>query len=355
MRNPLHYGVAVGINVYPAIGRLAHARRDARAFGRWLRDADGGGLPKANVKVIAVTDRSMRGKQRANAKPIAKQVFEAIDQFRLDVDAKIDNDPELFHQTRLYLFVSGHGIAPQAGDAALLMADAGSNDYQDNNVSCRELIDYFELRQYFRELVVFADCCRTIPGGGATPGRPPWNRTPRNYGGVLKVWGWATEFADVALEPSSGGGTSGASDDGRHGHFTKALLEGLGGAAVDEATREINAMALRAFVKRRVEELTGGRQKSKIVDPDPVVFRAGVTARKHRVKIAFPAGYTSKVVLEDGAHEALDRHEANAKPWVVELPDGLYRVRPERRGASASPFHNGGIFDVEGRDLDVQL
>jgi hypothetical protein len=53
--NNLHFGVVVGINRYPGISNLQHARAGAELFRDWLVDPNGGALPPGNVQLVAAT------------------------------------------------------------------------------------------------------------------------------------------------------------------------------------------------------------------------------------------------------------------------------------------------------------
>lgn len=340
MKQPLHFGVVVGINQYPAISPLQHARRDAERFAAWLRREDGGGLEHDNVVLITAHDEEIKGKPRAQAVPISKQIWDALDPFREAMERAIEEHEAHFKKSRLYFFVSGHGISPASGDAALLMADA-SPDHYGNNVSCHQLIKFFDLRQYFHELVVFADCCRQ-PDGECTPGGPPWSRSPRNWGGVKKLWGYATQFHDVALEPTAVVDT--APDDARHGHFTRALLEKL----EEDSTDVVDARTLKNYVRRRVAELTDGRQKPEMPVDDNIVLRRGETKPTYDTQIHFPAGFSGDVELCRGLTEVIDRHTTDGNPWTVSLPEELYCVRP----VGQPEFRNRGAFGVPAEEDD---
>ena len=51
--NERDHAIVVGISRYGSLRpELEGPERDARAFADWLRDAEGGAVPPANVKVI---------------------------------------------------------------------------------------------------------------------------------------------------------------------------------------------------------------------------------------------------------------------------------------------------------------
>ena len=140
-KNPLHFAVVVGINRYPAIRDLRLAKGDAEQFAAWLLDPGGGGLPAAadgdklvtggHVATIVVDDGAVpEGTLREDARPVRKEVFQAFHTFRKAVEAHVQTNPEDWERTRFYFYVSGHGIAPDVRDAALLLADTAQRARQ---------------------------------------------------------------------------------------------------------------------------------------------------------------------------------------------------------------------------------
>ena len=196
--NQWHFAVVVGIDKYPAIRDLKFAKGDAEEFAKWLEYPQGGALPKGNIaKVVAdVPD----GTPREDAIPARIEVIKELRKFRDKVDNHIKENPDDWELTRLYFYVSGHGIAPDPRDAALLMANSGPEDYGEN-IACSLLLDFLLKNQPFHEVVVFADCCRERVTGAPLVGLP-WTNTERDNGQVLKVVGCATYFGDLAYEPS---------------------------------------------------------------------------------------------------------------------------------------------------------
>src|SRR5437764_1445502 len=110
--NEQHYGVVVGINRYPGLpSSLRFARGDADAFRKWLIDPDGGSVPKANVlQVVAAKRAESKFTDPADARPTQAQVFGALRDVNARAKTKIADDPNEWLRSRLYLYVSGHGI-----------------------------------------------------------------------------------------------------------------------------------------------------------------------------------------------------------------------------------------------------
>jgi uncharacterized caspase-like protein len=354
MKN-LHYAVVVGINCYPDIRHLNFARQDAEAFARWLQEPHGGGLPKKNIGVVKATADARRGQtRREQAVPTRARVFKMLYKFRKEVDAHLEEHPEDWEQTRLYFYFSGHGIAPVPRDAALLMADAGS-DWYGENISCAKLLDFFITNQPFHEIVVFADCCREYVGN-APLGDVPWTLVKRDNGHVLSVLGCATYFGDIAYEPSP---EENANPDQQRGYFTQALLEGLKGQAVDDPiTGVIDSNSLANYVRQRVQDLTEHRkypQKPEMpTDPAaPIIFRQQAQPQ-HEVRLKFVTPYAGKAQLHNGHNDCIGEHEVAEGEWVKPLANGLYQVTP-KDGVTGVKFRNDGFFKVWGEPINVEL
>jgi len=359
--NPLHYGVVVGINRYPDLNPLKRAKGDAESFGAWLTDPHGGGLPPQNVELVVVEDAQMPdGTLRENAVPTRNEVLSALHRFRKTVNDHIDQHPDEWKNTRLYFYVSGHGIAPGPRDAALLMANA-SPEWAGENLSCSQLLSFFGESQTFHELVIFADCCRERLANAPLSG-VPWPLDARDNGSVLTALGCATHFGDIALEPDEE--MEGETDpDKLRGYFTKALLEGLWGQAVDGTNNgEVNSNSLARYVRQRVCDLTKHRrhQQRPTMDSDPaepIIFRQdfpGVSEVKHQVRLQFVTPFSGKALLLNGIGDVIAEHQVPGDEWVIALTNSIYQITPENAGAEVH-FRNDGFFKVWGEERDVQL
>lgn len=351
--NEHHYAVIIGINRYPGISDLQFARGDAEVFYEWLKDPDLGGVPEDNIALITVEDAAVPpGTAPENAIPVRKQVIDALSKFRKRVATHIEDTPEDWRNTRLYVFGSGHGIAPEPQEAAILMADAEPMEFG-KNFPYGKFITYFQKAQFFKELVFFADCCRERVTTAPLLG-PPWNEINNNNGRISTVRGLATYFGELAFEEDD----DDTPPDELRGYFTKALLEGLNGEAVDEKTNEITSISLANYVTERVQKLTGHRPHPQkpffVTEPqtDAVVFRRNVlTVAEHNVTIHFPTGFTGSVILRGSDIEPM-AHDAATGDLVVPLASGFYRVVPE---VGDNPFTNGGFFEVIGDTKHVEL
>ena len=355
--NDLHFAVVVGIDFYPGIRNLSSARNDARAFCAWLADPGGGELPppppgqppqnSPNIELILEPGPFAAA---ADARPTRDIVSKAFKKIHTRMRQVYQANPLDWERSRLYVYFSGHGVTPSPQEVAVLMADATEDDLG-YNIACGLYLNYYLASQDFHELVFLTDCCRSFKGT-APLSPPPFSIVNNHRGAVASAMGYATQYQDVAYEPSMNG------DDGR-GYYTKALLEGLGGAAVDpDVPGEINSTSLQNYVRKRVTEMT----KDKAVPQIPemaapgakVVFRTGAQRPRRQITIHFPAGFARRVMLSDGKLAKVGEWDPAQGDWVQPLDDGNYEVRP-LDAADGHEFAKDGLFKVVGEDRRVDL
>jgi len=355
--NDLHYALLVGINRYPGISDLSYAREDAEAVRAWLVSKEGGQVPEDNVVLITATEQEERSFNGVlSARPKRTEVDLALREINKKVQEQIAHNGDQWDKTRLYVYVSGHGIAPTMSQGAVLMADAEP----DAPGECVELALYgawYEGCGVFHELVLISDCCRERLVGSPPGTAPPFRLCSRPFGRTTKIVGYATGLAEYAYEPRAA-----ENPNDQRGFFTKALLDGLGGAAaIDPAVGGITSETLGVYVTKAVEELTKEQpvpQRAQMIVEagTPILLRAVESAQRPRwhVTISLPAGFSGDAELRRGDRSVVETHAAGAGPWQVELEEGLYGVFPAN-GAAAPHFANDGLFQVLGGATSVQL
>lgn len=336
MNTEHHYAVAVGIDQYPALSDLRHARADAEAVDGWL--GEHGGVDQSRRTLVRAVDLPP-GTTRDQAVPVKKEVWEALYDKLTRIRAAVEQDPTVWPSSRLYFFFSGHGLAPTARDAAGLAADAGP-DHFGNAVSLKALTEWLLESQDFAELVVIADSCRNKPPTGTLPSGPPWNPRRTNRGEVRVAEFYATIYGDPAREPRPD-----VDPDKQRGYFTNAIIDGLNGAARVGPGGSISTVDLGSYARQRVMRETDNRQKPpQDVGADFVVVD-GVTptAQPTRpVRIAFPAGFTGAVELQDAGFRVIHKRDVDDAPWDLELEPSLYQVV----ATGDQPLGSSGLFQV---------
>jgi Caspase domain len=348
--NQLHFGVCVGIDRYPGFpGRdLGSARGDAIAFSQWLLGPEGGALPPDNVTVVTASAEEMWA-QAWDARPQLKEVNRALDSYNRRLRDYLDADPASPNASRLYVYASGHGIGPMDGECGVLMADADLDNLGDH-VELAKYRQWYEGFGKFREVVIFADCCREIPAAGVPANGPPftWSGQPI---GVHAFTGYASRLGEAAWEPKTT-----ADRDAARGYFTRALLAGLRGGAVDPSLGVVTSTTLAQYVSQAVEESTRDvlayPQKAEHKgDPAvPILFSSPAEPLRHRVTIQFPDGFSGDVVIRSAGGTEVARAQAAGADWAVELPDGYYEV-----AAATTTTSTDWLFKVVGVDVDVRL
>jgi len=342
--NPHHYAVVVGINNYPELTDLVGPINDADAFRDWLENE--GGVPVKNIETLKTPPAG-------GAEPIKGQLDDALARLHDMMRADTAHDPALWHQSRLYVFLAGHGIMPRGGESALLLANARKGRHENFEVS-----QYMNWYQYhggiFKEVVFFTDCCRNRVDN-APASVPPFDLTPGTPPTVFTLAGYACAPGTPAYERKE----VEIPADQRRGYFTQALLRGLRGAApVDPTEGVITSHTLAPYVSFAVRHTTSHKsipQRVAMPSSDlahPICFSAPSTVPISAVKINFPPAFNREVeLLHPGGRRETWSKAPN--PWPLAVPDGLYSV-VELESGSGSSFHEEGTFAVIG-DADVQL
>jgi hypothetical protein len=354
--NDLHYGVVVGIDRYPGISDLSGAKADATQFAGWLTATDGGVLPPENVHLLV---RSRAEERRytdfRSAEPTQDDVDDALQAVVDSVRAKLERDRSAWERSRLYLYVAGHGFAPAASEGSFLLANARPGAYT-RNIDLPKYRQWCSACAWFGEVAIFADCCRTRVSAGPDGTGPHLDACVQPY--VEREPAWVIGFAAEAGRPAYE--LEFAEDDEARGHFTRALLDGLRGSAAD-ASGVVTALSLKDHVTQIVADTTRDKHYPQSArfpgdTPSSFVFRAAAAGPRRttrRVRIAFPAGYSSKVVLRRDL-EPIEAHDAADGPLEIDLEDGLYEVAADA-GEPPAAFSDKGLFKVSGEDRRVQL
>ena len=330
-------------NRTPAIRDLSKPRADAEGFNQWLISRAAGGFrPRTCCASTAEQpDRSRRSADALGSRPRGDESRRRTDPAGTSgLDAALANDPLAWSDSRLYIYASGHGIAPNVGVGALLFADSDpSSDYWDS-VEFGDFRDYYESSGRFREVVFFADCCRERRVLAPTL-RPQFTIPTQKYGSADWILGFASEYGDQAFEPPD------HEVDLTRGYYTQALIDGLEGGAADRATGEIRSDALGRYVQTSVMLYTSGtkyHQIPKLAASDaanPMVIRPGLhplPRKKRPMEFVFPAGFQGVVELTvDGTSEPEHWNAANG-PWRIEVEEGICVVRTVGDGGSPNPL-----------------
>ncbi|HEV2758678.1 MAG TPA: caspase family protein [Acidimicrobiales bacterium] len=271
--------VVVGITRYPALGDLEGPENDAQAFVEWLRSPQGGDVPEKNVALVLSS-----GYDASNDPKRAEPTVVAVDR-AFDELVELADERGGKAGRRLYVFMAGHGFAPDMRTAALLMANAakGRTGY---HVPGLLYADWFRQSGTFDEVVLFMDCCRErYPRAPLRP--PPYDllsaTKPSRY-----FYGLATEWSRAARERPSG--------DKVRGLFSEALVAGLSGKARDERGAITGASLIKYLhnAVRKGDDPAQPLQEPEFMPTDnaaaSIVFAEGVVAPNFRIRASLAAG-----------------------------------------------------------------
>lgn len=261
-KNENDYALVVGIDHYPGYENLHGAVDDAKDMVRWLcAEPDGGGLPTENCKAVYSVPNP--------AHPIQDEIDDALLEI---LHAVGNNEPA----RRLYVYFSGHGMAPSKLVTGMCVAN-WSLDMRNRALNSQKYLDVLLTSGKFREVIMFLDCCRVrmVAAEGQGPANPnlvPGAKSPKSRSFLAN----ATEFLNKAYEAAvSGppGANPPAAGPTVRGYFTRALLEGLRGAAA-VAPAGVPASELKKYLEWRTPELAlknGIEQEPEILNGLPSI------------------------------------------------------------------------------------
>jgi hypothetical protein len=223
------WAIVVGISRYPELGDLGGPENDARKFYEWVTSPAGGGVPDVRAKPL-LSSHFPPFSKAIDALPTEEKVLRLFEE--LDELAQLRRAAgELTVGRRLYLYFCGHGCATDFEDAALIMANATPRRIY--HVPGKPWADYFFRAGYFREIVLFMDCCRERQER-VFPSIPPWlsQDLPEALDEGRRFYGFGAKWSRTVREKEYPLGSGKF-----RGVFTLALLDGLTGAAYDPTTQ----------------------------------------------------------------------------------------------------------------------
>lgn len=340
------YAVIVGIDRYPQLGEnrtelsLKGPGHDADAIEAWFKEQ--------NVHIIAKIKGSIVD---GLARPTGDQIEAAMR--RIDNMALINQADKKGLQVgrRLYIYMSGHGFSPARRRGCIFTADA--DDRFGNNIHVSSWLDWFQDAGYFREFVLWMDCCMdriSLLPPREPQVRPQASRTPPN--GVFIAFAAQRPLRTVeAPIPQDG--------DKWHGVFTWALLEGLRGAAVD-ANGFVTSRSLADWLRNAQSHFLGaGDLRDPQVSKEPdiqedsrLIFARGVSPKTYPVSLAFDVTVTGKQARlwcgRPPKPETIDTGGGTPKLllrpglYVVDVPDAQIRQGFEVVGPTEITIRESG-------------
>jgi len=215
------WAIVVGIKNYadPDLAGLQGPEIDAQEFHAWVTSSGGGAVPPGQARLIL--------SDPATVMPTPEAIKAAFDHLLSIADANEQKGLGRVIGDRLYLFFSGHGFAPDQNDelTALLTADASIAHAQLSHVIGSIMADTFWRGKFFKEILLFMDCCRSIMECAQLYAPYPIERAT-GYDQVRRFYAYGARVAKESREWQM-------ADGQYHGVFTKTLLDALGGSGYD--------------------------------------------------------------------------------------------------------------------------
>lgn len=306
---PRDFALVIGISHYPDYKTLDGAIYDADDFHRWLGDTDGGGLDPQHAHLIV-----------SSTSPHLAPVQEQVDAALGDIRKKSAGGAR-----RFYLYFAGHGMGSDTTELALCLP-RWAPDWRRAALCLTGYVTFVVELGRFQQVAVFLDCCRARQVEIYC--NPPMvtNIKPAPGAGQVESFtAYATEFDNLAYEAAIGPGGP------VRGHFTRALMEALRGAAAGPQ-RGVQPGRLAGYVGRRTTELatdSGHNQKAHIpslpVNQSNWIFGDYAPAA-YNLRIEFDPRRGGEVSLEDSAGVTLGTRNVAAGPWDLNLEPALYSL-----------------------------
>jgi hypothetical protein len=337
-KNDRDHAILVGVQDYAeGIVSLRGSVNDCDLFSYWLAMPAGGGLDPKNIKCLCSTKPSDEEPMRDQVENLIIDYFDR--QFETGETAG----------RRLYLFFSGHGVAPPVPndeDCALVMANARLS-------KLRSLIGGLAARivrktALFEEVVLIMDCCREVTGKVSAACdldsfEPDPTKIPGQFFHVFAA-SWASTTAEQQLpnpifpkRPASW-----------HGVLTHALIRGL--LTAPNAGGDVTAATLEDFIRRAVESMSGGQTNWPKTEWDnsrpPLNFGKSDGVRV-TVTLTDPA---ARLVVRDGADMAEIEPKKRAAGGSIQL-----WLRPGLYMFEAVDANDGVIAETDCKILEKEL
>lgn len=332
------WAIVVGVQKYPGLASLGGPKNDAEAFCEWLVGANGGAVKPNNVKLI-VTPFNKPFRSAEDAEPTELKVRKAAEAIQKQAIKNLPKTGKKYVGRRLYLYFAGHGFSPRVDQTALLMADATK---QHVGPPYHWLGDYtanwFWQAGYFDEILLFMDCCRETYDVPAV--NMPWtNEFAADFKQrVKRFYAFATGWTLLSRElPDQNGMVRGV--------FTRTLLEGLRGRAVEANSNRITTKSLQKYLTDSIPAL----KDSDFITDDFVITSVAAAPNSFPVKIKIPAQAAGRrIEVWDSTRMVDSTNAVGAEVWQVNLVKGLYKaVIPDLGLKHFFEVNGAGEPDVE--------
>jgi dipeptidyl aminopeptidase/acylaminoacyl peptidase len=232
---PKLYILSIGVSQYQRMPRLKFASKDASDFAAIMKRQHGRLYRDIEIRLLTDQDATQA------------RIAESLRWLKEEV---APGDVGM-------LFLSGHGVTDKALDYVFLPVDADAASLNSTGIDSLQLT---AIAQLPGRTVIFIDSCHAGQALGGKKGRA---------GDVTKLINMLGSEGNgsVVFSASTGSQFSVEDDAWKNGAFTKAVVEGLEGAADTRKVGAITYKALDYYVSERVKQLTGGQQSPVTTSP----------------------------------------------------------------------------------------
>jgi hypothetical protein len=243
--NDQDYAIIIGLNHYLTLRPLDGPIPDACQLRDWLLSADGGKLLPEHCLLIPSVDNCSTPEQSHIDLALSKLFKEAK-----------NGQPR-----RLYFYFSGHGFGAN-WEANGMCLPIWSEELYNAALSSEAYLDLLVQSDIFEEIYFFMDCCRDRRIN--TKPLHPMLGIPGEAGGkTMALVLYAAEYENPAWE----GLTIANGNMSAHGFFSRALLDALGGAAVN-SHGDITIESFISCVKEKTEAYAQQKNQTQTVRYD---------------------------------------------------------------------------------------
>jgi hypothetical protein len=333
------WAIIAGINDYPGFNALAGPIQDAKEFELWTRRR--AFVPDDQIMVVSQAAPQALDDAKPNLGDLEKPFLKLVANAAPRLNRKLGR--------RLYIFLSGHGIAPTLAaipdyrEAALLAANA--KDALAYHIGARAHAEWFRVRGIFEEVVLFTDCCRDLEDNvpPTNPPMPLWplGKNPEGY----PFYAFPTMLGSKSYEKALGNPPS------VRGIFSYVVVNALNNQKLYDDQGMLRATSLARHLYTTVPDMNG--KQSPIIDypNDPnkpeIVFAKWFTRARQKVNITFNPPVP-------GGKADLYRAVSTGAPFVA----GISAAQGWSDELDAGPFYKivirgtdrSKLFEVAGND-----
>lgn len=238
---PELYMLSVGVSDYgsPHLKPLSYAHKDAEELGKLLEKKNTGLYKHVEIRTLT-ENRASRSAIMSGLSWLAGRASQ--------------KDVAL-------VFLSGYAARGNDGEYYFIPHDADIKRLEETAVLWKDLKERIE--HLPAKVILMVDSSHAGAWTEKTEG------TPLDMASLLRST-ISHNSGIVVMTSSTGSESSYESPQWKHGAFTKALLEGIGGRADYDGDKHIFIRELEQYVKNRVVALTGGKQHPTTDIPEPL-------------------------------------------------------------------------------------